>query len=34
MLVHSDDDDEQQVMMADIGVARNNGDISGLTTTT
>jgi serine/threonine protein kinase len=35
MLTHLDDgdDDEQRILLADFGIARNVGDISGLTTT-
>ncbi len=34
MLTHLDDDeDEQRVLLADFGIARNVGDISGLTAT-
>jgi serine/threonine protein kinase len=34
MLTHvSDDDDDQRILLADFGIARNLGDISGLTAT-
>ena len=34
MLTHlDDDDDEQRILLADFGIARNVDDISGLTTT-
>ena len=34
MLTHlDDDDDEQRILLADFGIARNVGDISGLTAT-
>ena len=33
MLTHLDDDDEQRILLADFGIARNIDDISGLTTT-
>jgi serine/threonine protein kinase, bacterial len=33
MLTHVDEDDEQRILLADFGVARNIEDISGLTTT-
>jgi serine/threonine-protein kinase len=33
MLTHVDDNDEQRILLADFGVARNIEDISGLTTT-
>jgi serine/threonine protein kinase len=32
-LTHLDDDGEQQILLADFGIARNLDDISGLTTT-
>ena len=33
ILSHRDDDDEQRILLADFGIARNVDDISGLTTT-
>ncbi len=33
MLTHADDHDEQRILLADFGIARNVDDISGLTTT-
>jgi serine/threonine protein kinase len=33
MLTHLDDDDDQRVLLTDFGIARNLGDISGLTAT-
>jgi serine/threonine protein kinase len=33
MLTHLDDDDEQRILLADFGIARDVDDISGLTTT-
>jgi serine/threonine protein kinase, bacterial len=34
MLTHpDDDDDEQRILLADFGIARNVDDISGLTAT-
>jgi len=33
MLTHLDDEDEQRILLADFGIARNVDDISGLTTT-
>ena len=33
MLSHFDDEDEQRILLADFGIARNVDDISGLTTT-
>jgi serine/threonine-protein kinase len=33
MLTHLEDDDEQRILLADFGIARNVDDISGLTTT-
>jgi serine/threonine protein kinase, bacterial len=33
MLSHGDDDDEQRILLADFGIARDVDDISGLTTT-
>ena len=33
MLTHLDDDDEQRILLADFGIARNIDDISGLTAT-
>jgi serine/threonine protein kinase len=33
MLTHRDDDDEQRILLADFGIARNIEDISGLTAT-
>ena len=33
MLAHLDEDDEQRIMLADFGIARDIDDISGLTTT-
>jgi serine/threonine protein kinase len=33
MLTHLDDDDEQRILLADFGIARNVDDISGLMAT-
>jgi serine/threonine protein kinase len=33
MITHLDDDDEQRILLADFGIARNIDDISGLTAT-
>ena len=33
MRSHGDDDDEQRILLADFGIARDINDISGLTTT-
>jgi serine/threonine-protein kinase len=33
MVTHVDEDDEQRILLADFGIARNVDDISGLTTT-